>query len=220
MKKISLMLMIFLLAGSLSACTDEGNTFETKTYTPEEVIINGIDVQVTDREIVLLPSGDGQFHIDYAESAKEFYDISVSDDGILTMVSKSDKAWTDYIGGSKSAGADKITIQIPNAPLSVLTLCTTKEDISLPALTVTEQLTLSTNGGKISFENISAANSITLENKNGDIVGTITGSYDDYAIICTIKKGKSNLPGEKGGGNKTLTAINNNGDIDIEFISE
>ena len=48
MKKISLMLMIFLLAGSLSACTDEGNTFETKTYTPEEVIINGIDVQVTD----------------------------------------------------------------------------------------------------------------------------------------------------------------------------
>lgn len=52
------------------------------------------------------------------------------------------------------------------------------------------------------------------------ITGTITGSYDDYAITCTIKKGESSLPDEKGGGSKTLTAINNNGDIDIEFVSE
>ena len=211
-KKLSLLLTVLLLSASLSACSDEGNTFEARTYTPEGVTVNGIDVQVTDREIVVIPSNDGQFHIDY--------DISVSDGGILTMVSESDKTWTDYIGGSRSAGADQIIIQVPNAALSALTLRTTKEDISLPALTVTEQLTLSTNGGDISFENISAANSITLENKNGDIIGTITGSYDDHAITCTIKKGKSNLPSAKGGGNKTLTAINNNGDIDIEFLNK
>ena len=217
-KKLSLMLALLLLSASLSACSDEGNTFETKTYTPEGVAVNGIDIQVTDREIVVIPSGDGQFHIEYSESAKEFYDISISDSGILTMIYESDKTWTDYIGGSKSAGADQITIQIPNVALSVLALCTTKEDISLPTLTVTDQLALSTNGGNISFENISAANSIALENKNGDITGTIIGSYDDYAITCSIKKGESNLPDEKGSGNKTLTAINNNGDIDIEFI--
>ena len=219
-KKLSLLLTVLLLSASLSACSDEGNTFEARTYTPEGVTVNGIDVQVTDREIVVIPSSDGKFHIDYAESAKEFYDISVSDGGILTMVSESDKTWTDYIGGSRSAGADQIIIQVPNAALSALTLRTTKEDISLPALTVTEQLTLSTNGGEISFDNISAANSITLENKNGDIIGTITGSYDDHAITCTIKKGKSNLPSAKGGGNKTLTVINNNGDIDIEFLNK
>ena len=165
-------------------------------------------------------SGDGQFHIDYAESAKEFYDISVSESGVLTMVQKSDKEWTDYIGGSKSAGADQITIQIPDTTLSTLSLCTTKEDIALPALTVTDQVTLSTNGGDISFDTLSAANEITLENKNGDITGTIAGSWDEYAITCTIKKGESSLPDEKNGGSKTLTAVNNNGDIDIEFISE
>ncbi len=219
-KRLSLMLTAFLLAGSLSACSNEGNTFETKTYTPEGVAVSGIDVQVTDREILVLLSSDGRFHIDYAESAKEFYDISVSDSGILTMVSKSDKEWTDYIGVRKSAGANQITIQVPDAALSALALRTTNEGISLPAMTVTEQLTLSTYGGDISFENISAANSIVVENKNGDIVGTVTGSYDDYAITCTIKKGKSNLPGEKSGGNRTLTAINNNGDIDIEFRNE
>ena len=219
-KKLSLILALFMLAVSLSACSDEGNTFEIGTYTPEGVTVSGIDVKVTDREIVVIPSSDGQFHIDYAESEKEFYDIFVSDSGVLTMISESDKTWTDYIGGSKSAGADQITIQIPNAALSMLALRTTKEDISLPTLTVTDQLALSTNGGNISFENISAAKSIALENKNGDITGTIIGSYDDYTIACTVKKGESNLPNAKSGGNKMLAAINNNGDIDIEFINE
>jgi hypothetical protein len=219
-KKLSLILALLVLSAALSACSDEGDNFETRTYTPEGVTVSGIDVKVADREILVIPSGDGQFHIDYAESAKEFYDISVSDSGILTMISESDKTWTDYIGGSKSAGADQITIQTPNTALSVLALRTTKEDISLSALTVTDQLALSTNGGNISFENISAANSIALENKNGDITGTIIGSYDDYAITCSIKKGESNLPSAKGNGSKMLAAINNNGDIDIEFINE
>ena len=219
-KRISLVLTAFLLAGSLFACSEEGNTFEAKSYTPQGVEISGIDIQVEDREILVVPSNDGQFHIDYAESAKEFYDISISDSGVLTMVSKSEKEWTDYIGGSKSAGANQITLQIPDTTLSTLTLRTTQEDISLPTLTVTDQLVLSNNGGDISFEHISAANAITVENKNGDIVGTIRGSYDDYAITSTIKKGENNLPDEKGGGDKTLTAVNNNGDIDIEFISE
>lgn len=146
--------------------------------------------------------------------------FAVSDDGILTMASKSDKEWTDYVGGSKSAGADRITVHIPDTVLSSLTLHTTKEDISLPALTVTDQLRLSANGGDIFFENISTANAITVENKNGNITGTIVGSYDDYAITCAVKKGESNLPKEKAGGSKTLTAINNNGDIDIEIIKE
>ena len=219
-KTILSVLAMFLLAGTLSACSDEGDAFEPKTYTPEGETITGIDIQVTDREIVVVPSGDGQFHLDYAESAEEFYEISVSDGGILTMVSKTEKEWTDYIGGSKSDGADQITVQIPEGTLSSLTLCTTKEDISLPALTVTDQLTLSTNGGDISFARISDADAITVENKNGSITGTIIGSYDDYEITCSIKKGESSLPEEKSGGSKTLTAHNNNGDIAIEFIRE
>ena len=219
-KKFLLLLAIFLLTGSLSACSDEGDTFEARSYTPEAVEISCVDIEVTDREILVVPSDDGQFHIDYAESAKEFYDISVSDSGVLTMVSKSDKEWTDYIGVSNSAGAGKITVRIPNSALSTLSLSTTNESITLPALTVTEQLSLSNNGGDITFEHVSDADSITVENKNGNISGTISGSWDDYAIACTIKKGESTLPAEKSGGSKTLTVANNNGDINIEFVSE
>lgn len=219
-KSILLALAGFLLAGSLSACSGEGNTFEAKSYTPEGEEISGIDIQAADREILVVPSEDGQFHIDYAESEKEFYDIFVSDSGVLTMVAQSEKEWTDYIGGSKSAGANQITVQVPDAALAALSLRTTNEDISLSALTVTGQLTLSNNGGDISFENVGAPDAVTVENKNGDITGAITGSYDDYAITCAVKKGESSLPDEKSGGSKTLSAANNNGDIEIEFISE
>ena len=77
-KQISLVLTAFLLAGSLFACSEEGNTFEAKSYTPQGVEISGIDIQVEDREILVAPSNDGQFLFDYAESAKDFFDISVS----------------------------------------------------------------------------------------------------------------------------------------------
>lgn len=217
-KKIFLVLTFFLLAAFLPACSDTRDALATKRYTPKGAEIQGIDIRVTDREILAFPSDDGKFHIDYAESAEEFYDISVSENGILTMVSKSSKGWRDYIGVCKPVGP--ITLHIPDAALSSLTLCTTRKDISLPTLTVTEQLILSTNGGDISFEKISAANSIMLENKNGDMMGTITGSYDDYTITCTIKKGESNLPNKKSNGSRTLTAINTNGNIDVTFLYE
>ena len=212
-------LAVLLLAGTLSACSDKGDVFETKSYTPDTQTVTGIDIQVRDREVVVVRSGDGQFHIDYAESTKEFYTISVSDSGILTMVSESQKEWTDYIGRSQSDGSDQIIVQVPDAALSTLAIRTTNENITLPDVTVTDELILSNNGGDISFENLSAADVINLENKNGDITGTITGRWDDYAINCTIKKGESNLPAEKSGNNKTLQVTNNNGDIEIEFVS-
>ena len=61
---------------------------------------------------------------------------------------------------------------------------------------------------------------ITLENKNGDITGTVVGSYDDYAISSTVKKGESSLPDRKDGGSRTLTAVNNNGDIQVAFVGQ
>ena len=216
-KTVCLILAAALLAVPLSACSDEGDVFSAKTYTPEDVEIRGIDIQVSDREIAVVPSEDDQYHIDYAESAEEFYEISVSEDGILTMTSGTDKDWTDFIGVNSSDSDRRITVQVPDTELATLTLSTTQEDISLTALTVTERVTLTNNGGDISFTELSAADAIAVETKNGDITGTVAGSYDDYAITCTIKKGESNLQ-EKEGGTKTLTAVNNNGDIDIQLV--
>ena len=205
--------------GILAGCShDGGDAFSLASYTsPQGTDVRGIAIQVIDREIEVVASADDQLHIDYFASAKESDDIAVSDEGILTMTSRSDKDWTDYLGTSGSVGADRITLQVPDIPLDSLELSTTNEDVSLRIPIVAERVSLTNNGGNISFADLGAASSIELESKNGNISGTIAGSYDDYAIACTIKKGDANLPATKSTGSKTLSAKNNNGDIDIAF---
>ena len=179
----------------------------------------GICLDVRDREIVVSPSSDNQVHIDYSENSKEYYNISVSDDHMLTMTMASNKGWTDYIGKKPAISSRKIFLQLPEALLSELKLSTTNENISLSALTVAD-ITLYTNGGDILFDKLNAEKSITLNAKNGDISGSIAGSYNNFAISCQIKKGESNLPSTKEGGTKALHVSNNNGDIDIVFVDE
>lgn len=60
---------------------------------------------------------------------------------------------------------------------------------------------------------------VTLNVKNGNVSGTVVGSYDDFSIQSDIKKGESNLPDTKDGGGKTLHVSCNNGDVDIAFVS-
>ena len=220
MKKIiSLALCLVLSSFLLAGCSDNSEPFEEKSYTPDTQI-KEINLDVEDREIEVSLSEDEQVHVQYSENSKEYYDISVSDENVLSMVSASDKEWTDYIGGKPSAEDRKIVLQIPNALLDTLTLSTTNEDISLPALDVTNSISISSNGGNITFETLDVGSSLTLNAKNGDISGAIAGSYDDFAIQTEIKKGESNLPDNKDSGEKTLNVSNNNGNINIEFVKE
>ena len=135
------------------------------------------------------------------------------------MSSASDKEWTDYIGGKPSAENRKISLQIPDTLLENLTLSTTNENITLSTLAVTGSINISSNGGNIAFGNLDVGNALYLTVKNGDIEGTVIGSYDDFAIQSEIKKGKSNLPDNKTGGEKTLNVSSNNGDVNIELVN-
>lgn len=216
---ISLVLCLILVTFALAGCSNNSEPFEEKTYTPDTQI-SEINLDVRDREIEVALSEDEQIHIQYSENSKEYYEIAVSDENVLTMTSTSDKEWTDYIGGKASAENRKILLQIPDAFLENLTLSTTNEDVSLPVLAVTGSIDISTNGGNITFESLDVGNTLTLTAKNGDISGTVVGSYDDFVIQSEIKKGDSNLPNNKDSGDKTLKVSSNNGDVNIEFVAK
>lgn len=221
MKKIvALLICIVLGVVYFTGCTNNDEAFTPKSYTAEGEEITEVYIDVQDRQIEVMLSPDNQVHIDYFENSKEYYNISVSDNHTLTMTSASDKEWTDYIGVKPSIGSRKILLQVPNAYLTTLKLATTNEDISLSALNVLGDVLLSSQGGNITFDKVDVQKSITLNAKNGNIIGLIIGSYDEYAIASDIKKGESNLPSSKETGAKSLTVSNNNGDIDIAFISK
>lgn len=59
---------------------------------------------------------------------------------------------------------------------------------------------------------------LRLKTKDGDITGTVIGSYDTFEVISEVSKGKSNLPEHNEGGDKTLDVSANNGDINLEFV--
>lgn len=211
-------LFICLLLGTafLTGCTDTNEPYTQKSYIPDSAV-SAVCINVRDREVIVTPSADGQIRIDYFENSKEFYDISISEDHVLTMTAVSNKEWTDFIGGKASGDVRKISLQMPDALLKSLKISTTNEDISVSALTLSESVSFSANGGNITFEKLYAGNEVVLDVKNGNISGTVSGSYDDYAITCDIKKGKSNLPAKKEGGSKKLLVTANNGDVEIDI---
>ena len=218
MKRMVLLLGCLLLGGLfLSGCSNQEAPFAEKAYTPEGTV-RAIHLDVQDRAVEVVRSQDAQVHIQYAENSKEYYEISVSDDQVLTMTSASDKAWTDYVGGKPSDEDRRIVLQIPEGQLETLTLSTTNEDISVPALSVTGRMELSNNGGNILLENAAVGDTLSLTAKNGDITGTIVGRYEEFAIYTERKKGESNLPEQKTEGEKTLHVSSNNGDIDLSFV--
>ena len=216
-KKIAFTLCLALSIFVLAGCSGESELFEEKSYTPD-MQVRKINLDVRDREIEVSLSEDEQIHIQYSENSKEYYDISVSD-GVLTMTSASSKEWTDYIGVKPAAEDRKISLQIPDTLLENLTISTTNEDITLSPLAVTGSISLSSNGGNITFENVDVGNALSLTVKDGDISGTVIGSYDDFAIQTEIKKGESNLP-NKEGGEKTLNVSSNNGNVNVALVNE
>ena len=112
MKKIiSLALSFVLVSFVLAGCSNNNDPFMQKEYTAVVSQIEGIRVDVRDRLIEVSVSGDDQIHIDYYENSKETYNITVSDENVLTMTSGSSKDWSDYIGGKPSAENRKIVGQ-------------------------------------------------------------------------------------------------------------
>lgn len=218
MKKIS----FFLAGASLSVMAFSGCAlnydFTAMSYASGGDVIEHISVDVRDRDVRIEVSNDNQVHIDYFNSDEEYLRISRSGTK-LTAQLQYDKNWTDYIGTKKSSSDDrKITIRIPNNTIYSLSVNTTNENITVNSAHVLDSMSLDSNGGDVVCNSAGAEKSISLTSKNGDIRGTIAGSKADFAISCTIKKGKSNLE-DTSDGTKTLSVDCNNGDIELSFES-
>ena len=210
-----------VLAAALAivGCSGE-QTFEAKSESYGAEDVKSIVIDVEDRAVEVIPSEDGQVRIEYSESEKEYYEISLSESGELTMKFQTSKSWTDYIGTKPAAEYRKIKLSVPGELLSGLTIKTTNEAIDVAHLSVSGEVSLDSNGGDLNFEKIDVGESLTVTAKNGNITGSVLGSWDDFSITCEYKKGECNLPESKEGGTKSLKANCNNGDIAIQFVTE
>lgn len=215
MKKIgSCALLCALLLSLLSGCAAE--TFTEEHYAADPAQISQIQLDLRDRQVEVIASTDGQIHLRYSQSDSEFYRIAEKD-GVLTMTSESNRKWYQYFGWKTNETHRIVVLELPPEALGSLAISTTNEDIRVSTLSVTDGISLSANGGNIAFDGLRAEGAIFLAVKNGDIQGTILGSYEEYSITCAIKKGESNLASNPNDTGKPLTISANNGDVDIQF---
>lgn len=217
MKKWSIMAVSLLCTAVFSSgCTKESDAFEAKSYTSEGETITSIRIDVRDKEIQVTASDNEFVHMDYYENDTRYYDISVSD-GLLSVTEKSDEGIGKFFGIKSYNQENVLSLQIPESQISDLEIRTSNENISLSDIAVTETISLIDNGGNIFFQNLGSGSDITISNKNGGIGGTILGTYEDYNILCDIKKGDSSLPSKDNGAGKSLYVTNNNGNVEIDF---
>ena len=218
MKKTAILFaaVSFGLAGSLSGCASDED-FTAQQYAAEGEVVS-LSVDVSDRAVKLMPSEDGKLRIDYYESEKTSYDISLSEEGVLSVTLDLDQSWRDFVGVQPAAEYRTVCVYLPQE-LTDVSVSTTNEAISATGTIAAQNVTMSVNGGDLTFGKIAAEKSVTLNAKNGNITGTILGSWDDYAIACNVKKGESSLPENKTGGSKTLSVDCNNGDVAVEIAN-
>ena len=124
--------------------------------------------------------------------------------GELSMRLSLDRDWTDYVGTKPAREYRKIKVEIPDRLLSGLTVKTTNESIHVSPLSGVASVSLESNGGNVEFEKLFVSESLTVTAKNGNILGSVVGGWDDFSISCEIKKGESNfVPENKTGGDET-----------------
>lgn len=211
-----LMTMTVVLVGGCSG--PSAGEVREKQYSASAGEVAEINISVRDRDIEILPSSDDKIYLTYFESDKEFYKIDLDENKVLSMQSASDKEMSDFFGLSDGS-MQVIRLEVPDPLPCNLVISSTKEDIELTNITVEGNVDIQINDGAIELDQFSVQGDIILNAKNGDISGTIDGSYEDFNIQSKAHKGENNLPENKEGGTKELSVNTNNGDIEIEIVN-
>lgn len=219
MKKILLLLTCLLIGCQISGCSGNNASFEKRDYRIDGNQVEQVILDVSDRKIEIQRSDDQQVHLSYYESEKEFYDISLSNDKELKMTLDTNKEWIDYFGGKAGTEERTILLSLPDDMIRRLKISTSNEDVKLPALDIEDSIEVYLNQGNLQVEKLQS-DFIHLETKNGNLEGSIIGSYDTFSIESDAHKGDNNLPAQKEGGEKKLEAYTNNGNIQLEFVPE
>ncbi|MCD7728716.1 MAG: DUF4097 domain-containing protein [Clostridia bacterium] len=217
MKKLltlCIILSITTLAVCFSGCSSKEYTSATYAATEE---VTAISIDVEDRKVVFGESTDNKVSVSYYYNDKENYNFTVTGE-VLSISQNNSKEWYDFFGTSGNRDQRVITVYLPESTLKSLSVQTTNFDIVLPGIAISGDCSLYSNGGSVQVGSLLVSGTTSLSAKDGNVSGNIVGTYEEYILDITIKKGDSNLV-SKASGSKLLKVNVNNGDIDLQFVT-
>ena len=159
--------------------------------------------------------GSGKTVIDYSNSDVITEELTAS--GKLTVDSSNGTIKLDGIT-AKELRAETSNGQITAGTISVLgkaELENSNGRITIGSITAEELEAENSNGGiKLDYADCLR---IKLGTSNADVTGTLAGTIASYSVRSEATNGKSSLPDEMKGGDRTLEVEVSNGNIAIEF---
>ncbi len=201
---------------------------ETNTYIFTESFQN-LSIDINTADLTLLPSDNEESKVVCREDVKQKHSVSVQNNA-LTIQQTDERVWYDHISVMGS-GNTAITVYLPQAQYTALTIETSTGDIKIPenftfdsvnisgstcdiesSMAVTNSLIMKISTGDITLKNVTAGEaSLTLS--TGDI--TVKSSTFENALTTKVSTGDTELTDITC---KNLTHNARSGDIDMENV--
>ncbi len=179
--------------------------YETNTYEINEVF-SEISMNTDTADIIFALSDDGKCRVECYEAENAKHSVAIEEDALVVKINNQ-KSWHDYIGFH--FGSPKITIYLPKAKYSALSISEGTGDIEIPkdysfgnvdislstgdvdfCATASRSIKIKTSTGNIRVKNISAG-SLDLSVSTGKV--TVSGVTCKSNITIGVSTGKARL---------------------------
>lgn len=216
--------------------TTDSQSLQKKEYSYRSDEITGMNIIGMDRDVKIVGTDADTIDIVTWEDESEYYDRKVSADGQLNIKFNRDESWFYHNIGFQFDFTDTaMIVSIPYELCNNITVTSSSGCISLNDIKVKDALTVTTAGGDVYFDKVTANNGMQLESNSGcfvlkditcnkDIlVKTISG---DLELNTAFAEGNLGLEADSGcfmikdaTVNKDMSIKTSSGDAQIESAS-
>ncbi len=140
MKKSILTMCLFIFGGLfLTGCGADSSSakeeFKKNNYVVEASKVDGINMNIDRSDIEIKTSSGDQILVDYYESEKQTYDITL-DGTTLNINTKLNKDSSDYVRIEDSPESKIVTLTLPDSVINLLNVELSNGDLSLTPMNV------------------------------------------------------------------------------------
>ena len=207
----SLIIMILLCLVSMSSCSKKDQTLNT--YTVEEGFSN-ISINVSESNIVFLPSDDGKCRVESQEYNKLKHSVTVVGDTLKIEEDDSRRFYEKFFG----SGSFSATVYLPLGTYKSLVINGSTGDISIDGGFSFETINIDASTGNVSCS-ASASSEMKITLSTGDIT---VSDFNGGSVCLEVSTGKinaSNISCSNFRSNGTTGSATLNGVVATESIN-
>ena len=220
-----LLIVSLMMISTMTACSSMN--YVTNIHQVNEEF-NNISIKTDTADIAFVPSDDGRCRVACYEDTKISHSVEVQN-GTLSVNAINNKKWYDYIG--VNINSPKITVYLPEAEYSSLTIEASTGDIEIPEdfsfnsidvslstgnvkcyASATKTIKIATSTGDVYAESISAGSLDITVSTGKVIVSSVTCEGD---LTIGVSTGKTYLTDIAC---KNLTSTGSTGDVSLKNV--